>query len=154
MEEKAKKVLSRLEAQCARREYCSSDMLAKATKALDGDCDAAAGIMASLEKDGFVSDSRYASAFAREKSCLAGWGPVKIRFALRAKKIPEELIGAALGEVDADKAGARLENLMRARWKILEGNPHARLKLLKFALGRGYGYDEVQKMADKITGNG
>ena len=54
MDEQAKKVLSRLEAQCSRREYCSGDVLSKAVKALDGNADQAAEILDSLIKDGFV----------------------------------------------------------------------------------------------------
>ena len=77
MEEK--KVLERLQRQCARMEYCVSDIRRKALKAMEGDADAADRIVASLVKDRFVDDRRFAAAFAREKSALQGWGTVKIR---------------------------------------------------------------------------
>ena len=147
---------ARLEAQCAKREYCSSDIRAKARKALadamartgvEPDagqlCAAVDSIVAALVAGGFVSDLRYASAFAREKSSLTGWGPVKIRYALSAKGIPRDLIDAALSEIDTHKAEARLDKLLAAKARTLEGDPHARLKLLKFALSRGYEYDEA-----------
>ena len=64
---------ARLEAQCAKREYCSSDIRAKARKALadamartgvepDADqlCAAVDSIVAALVAGGFVSDLRYA----------------------------------------------------------------------------------------------
>ena len=78
------KVLERLQRQCARMEYCVSDIRRKALKAMEGDPDAADRIVASLVKDRFVDDRRFAAAFAREKSALQGWGTVKIRFQLRA----------------------------------------------------------------------
>ncbi len=150
MDEKAKKVLSRLENQCARREYCTEDIRQKALKAMDNDEEAAAGIVESLQRDSFVSDLRYASAFAREKASLTGWGPVKIRFALGAKKIDRATIDAAMQEIEPDKADDRLRRLMEQKWKSLQDDPNGKLKLLKFALGRGYSYDQVRKVADDI----
>ena len=146
MDDKLKKVLSRLEAQCSKREYCSSDMLSKALKALDSDAEAASELVSALVKDGFVSDLRYATAFARDKSSLTGWGPIKIRYALSAKKIDRETIDAALSDTDSEKAQEKLEKLILAKKKTLEGDPQARLKLIKFALSRGYEYDQVRKL--------
>lgn len=146
MEEKAKQVLSILEAQCSRREYCRADILKKALERMDGDRDAAEEIVASLEAGNFVSDLRYASAFAREKASLTGWGPVKIRFALSAKGIARETIDEALAEIEPEKAEARLERLLETKRKSLEGDPQIKLKLLKFALSRGYDYDTVKKL--------
>ena len=146
MDEQAKKVLSRLEAQCSRREYCSGDVLSKAVKALDGNADQAAEILDSLIKDGFVSDGRYASAYAREKAQIDGWGPIKIRHALSVKGIGREVIDAALQEVDDPAATARLERLLASKARSLEGDPQARLKLIRFALSRGYEYSQVQKL--------
>ena len=136
-----KKVLESLQRRCARAEYCSSDIYRKALKAMDGDAEAAARITASLVKDRFVDDLRYASAFAREKASLQGWGAVKIRFMLRGKGIDEATVGRALGEIDP----AKLEKVVREKNRTLEGDPQRKLKLIKFALGRGYSYDEVEK---------
>lgn len=146
MDDKAKNVLNRLEALCSRREYCSSEIMAKALKALDSDTEAASELVSVLVKDGFVSDLRYATAFARDKSSLTGWGPIKIRYALSAKKIDRETIDAALSDTDSEKAQEKLEKLILAKKKTLEGDPQARLKLIKFALSRGYEYDQVRKL--------
>lgn len=150
MDEKAKKVLGRLQNQCARREYCTADIMEKAIKAMEDDREAAAEIVASLKEDGFVSDLRYASAFAREKAALTGWGPVKIRFALAAKKIDRDTIAAALEEIDSDKADEKLQRLLEQKWHTLQDDPQGKLKLLKFALSRGYNYDQVRDLAEEI----
>ena len=150
MDEKAKKVLSRLEAQCAKREYCVSDITVKAAKAMEGDTEAVREIVDSLVKNSFVSDLRYASAFAREKASLTGWGPIKIRFALGAKKIDRATIDAALEEIEPEKANDKLRRLMEQKWKSLQDDPQGKLKLLKFALSRGYDYDDVRAMAEEI----
>lgn len=145
MDSEQKKVLDRLEAQCSKREYCVSDVRMKAFKALDRDSNRAAEVVDSLVKDKFVDDARYAAAFAREKSALTGWGVVKIRYALRAKGIAPETIAEALEDIDAGKAADKLEKLMAAKRKSLEGDPQYKLKLIKYALTRGYEYDEIQE---------
>jgi regulatory protein len=148
MEEK--KVLERLQRQCARMESCTFDVRRKAVKAMEGDADAADRIVSSLVKDRFVDDLRYAAAFAREKSSLQGWGPVKIRFQLRGKGVSDSVIAAALEEIEPEKADARLEKLLSAKARTLEGDPQVRLKLLKFALSRGYEYNTVEAALKKI----
>ncbi|MBQ7811931.1 MAG: RecX family transcriptional regulator [Bacteroidales bacterium] len=141
------KVLDRMRRLCSRREYCSSDILKKATEGSDGDAVAAREILEVLTKEKYVDDLRYASAFARDKASIAGWGDVKIRYMLSAKGISTSVIEAALLEIDRPKAGQRLEKLMENKWKSLKGDPHGKLKLIRFALGRGYGYEEVAEVA-------
>ncbi len=149
MEEK--KVLERLQRQCSKAEYCSSDVRRKALKAMEGDSEAASRIVEALVRERFVDDGRYAAAFSREKSSLQGWGAVKIRFMLRSKGIPDEIISAALEEIDSGKAERKLDKLVSDKARLLEGDPQKRLKLLKFALGRGYSYDEVEKAIDRLA---
>ena len=144
MDEGKKKILNRLEALCSRREYCRKDIRTKALKALDGDVGAAEELVEQLVSDGFVDDSRYAGAFAREKACLDGWGPVKIRFALRGKGIEPSVIDDALASLDPEPAGAKLGRLLEARARSLEGDPQKKLKLIKYALSRGYEYDQIR----------
>ena len=148
MEDKKQRTYSSLENQCAKREYCTSDIYKKALDKLEGDSAAAEEIVAKLIANGFVSDLRYATAFAREKASLTGWGPVKIRFALSAKRIDREVIDEALGEIDAEKADAKLERLLEAKRRSLEGDPQGRLKLIKFALSRGYDYETIKRFID------
>ena len=148
MEEK--RVLERLQRQCARMEYCSSDIYRKALKALEGDAEAAARIVASLVEDKFVDDLRYATAFAREKSSLQGWGAVKIRFQLRGKGISDEIIADALQEIDPEKASSKLDKLAADKYRLLKGDPQCRLKLLKALLSRGYTYDEVEDAVKRV----
>lgn len=151
MDDKARKVLSSLQAQCARREYCIGDMRRKALTRLEGDAAAAEELIASLVEDGFIDESRYCAAFVSEKSSLTGWGPVKIRRALSLKNIPRETIETALQEADSDKADAKLEKLLRSKWKSLYDDPQGKLKLLRFALSRGYEYEQIRTLADSIT---
>ena len=143
-------VLPYLQNLCAKREYCSSEILKKAEKALEGDREAARQMLDTLVADRFVDDARYAAAYAREKSSLTGWGPDKIRYTLLMKGISKADISAALEEIDPEKAGARLEKLVAAKSKTLQGDPFIKFKLIKYALSRGYKYDDVAPIVEKI----
>ena len=153
MDERAKKVLERLQAQCVRREYCTFDIRKKALERLEGDAAAADEVVAALKADRFVDDARYAAAFAREKASITGWGPVKIRYALAAKRIAAGDIAAGLSEIEPERSSSRLDRLLEQRWKVLKGDPQAKLKLLRFALTRGYEYDEIRDRVDRLVTN-
>ncbi len=143
--------LSRLQRLCSKAEYCRADIYRKALKDLDGDALEASRLVEELVRDRYVDDSRYAQAFAREKASLQGWGPVKIRFQLRAKGVSDAVITAALEEIDESSADARLQRLLAAKAKTLEGDPQFRLKLIKFGLSRGYEYSQVEDALAFLT---
>lgn len=145
------KTLSSLQARCVRTEYCRSDMMRKALTAFDGDSSAARRAVDELVADGFVDDARYAAAFARDKASLTGWGPAKISSALRMKSIPSGIIAEALTTIDETAAGAKMEKLLSAKWKSLQGDPYARFKLLKYALTRGYEYDQASLFIQSLS---
>ena len=144
------KVADRLRGLCSRREYCRSDVMKKAVAALDGNQSEAARIVDILVEERYVDDLRYASAFARDKSSISGWGSVKIRHMLSAKGISRDIIKEALEEIDEEKASSRLDKLLQNKARSLKDDPQAKLKLLRFALGRGYGYDEVKNIVDEL----
>ena len=107
-------------------------------------------ILQSLIDDKYVDDRRYAEAFCRDKSALAGWGPVKIRYMLRAKGVSDDIIREALGEIDAGRADQRLQKLAEAKFKMLAEDPQCKIKLLRYLLGRGYQYEDVAPVVNAL----
>lgn len=150
MDEKQKKVADRLRGLCSRREYCVADVLKKACDALDGDRNAAQEVVDLLISEKYVDDQRYASAFARDKASIQGWGAVKIRYMLAGKGVARDVIDRALEEIDEEKAGSRLEKLLESKFRTLKEAPQCRLKMLRFGLGRGYSYDEVSAVVELL----
>ena len=144
------KVADRMRALCSRREYCRKDILKKVMTALDGDAAKAEEVVGKLVEERYVDDRRYAAAFARDKASIAGWGAAKIRYMLAAKGVDREIIASALEEIDVNRADARLEKLMENKARSLKDDPQRRMKLLRFGVGRGYGYEEVSSMIDRI----
>jgi regulatory protein len=139
------KAIDKMRRLCSRREYCVSDIRSKLMKELEGVSAKVEAALKILISEKYVDDLRYATAFARDKSAISGWGQAKIRYMLSAKGVSRDVIAMALEEVDTCKASDRLLKLLENKYKSLKGDPQWRLKLLRFAMGRGYSYDEVNE---------
>ena len=142
------KVLDKMRRLCSRREYCVADIRSKLQKALEGDEGKVEAALKALIEEKYVDDLRYATAFVRDKSAIAGWGQIKIKYMLSAKGILRDVISQALEEVDEPKAAGRLAKLLENKYKSLKDDPQCRMKMLRFGLGRGYAYDEVAEITD------
>ena len=137
------KALDKMRRLCSRREYCVSDVRTKLMKELEGDAQKVETALNKLIEERYVDDLRYATAYARDKASISGWGATKIRYMLSAKGVAKDVISEALNVVDETKAASRLEKLLEHKYKSLNDDPQWKIKLLRFALGRGYSYDEV-----------
>ena len=149
MEEK-EKLLGRMMRLCAGRECCRSEIRRKLA-ALPAE--QAQEVLDTLCREGYLDDARYARAFARDKSALQGWGSLKIQLALQRKQIDAADIAAALEAIDLPAADAKMEQVLRAKWKSLarEEDPvRKEAKFFRYALGRGYGYQEIKRIYDYL----
>ncbi len=110
------------------------------------------GVLQRLLRERFIDDSRYASAFVRDKIALSGWGPYKIRTALAAKGVAREVIDEALGECDRTKMDSRLEQMLQRKLGSLrEGTPYERrAKLMRYGLSLGYDYSTVADRVEEL----
>lgn len=151
-ETELKWALGRMQALCSRREYCCADIRRKLLHLRDHPLlpEEAEGIIAELVKEKYLDDARYAGAFARDKAALTAWGAAKIRYALRAKGISDENINQALESIEPERSEERLRKLLASRSRSLAGDPKCRQKLLRFALARGYAYDEINEWLEKL----
>lgn len=145
--------LLKLQSLCVKREYCLKDIYAKALRLAQDASDPqteAQRLVDALVRDGFVSNARYSAAFAREKSSLTGWGPHKISAALKAKGIDVQTIKDALECIDCSAADAKMSKVIQSKWRTLRDDPQGRLKLIRFALGRGYDYEAVASVIREL----
>ena len=100
------RMLGRMMRLCAGRECCRSDIRRKLAALPPADAE---DILATLCREGYLDDARYARAFARDKSALQGWGSLKIKLALQQKQLDAAEIAAELEAIDPDAADARKE---------------------------------------------
>lgn len=111
------------------------------------------GVLDKLIEMRFVDDMRYAEAYTREKSQIAGWGARKIAQHLYQKGISKDIVAKVLMLIEEDGARETLERrLLRKLPTIKAANDFdLRGKLLRYALGLGYDYDLVVEVIDAIT---
>lgn len=144
------KVADKMRRLCSRREYCVSDIRKKLMVQLDGNAAETGEILQHLISERYIDDLRYASAYARDKASISGWGATKIRYMLSAKGISGDVVSQALEEIDSSKAKVRLDKLMENKFKSLKDDPQCRLKMLRFGLGRGYAYEDIASVVDAL----
>ena len=144
------RMLGRMMRLCAGRECCRSEIRRKLSGLPAADVQ---DILDTLCREGYLDDARYARAFAHDKSALQGWGSLKIRLALQQKQIDADVIATALESIDLPAADARMEQLLRAKWKSLareEDPARKEARFFRYALGRGYGYEEIKRIYDYL----
>ena len=112
------------------------------------------GVLDKLIADRYIDNRRYAEAYTREKSQLAGWGERKIAMQLRLKGVERETISAVVAELMAnDSMVERLhEKLSKKLRTVKAANDYElRGKLLRYALGLGYDYDMAAEAVERVA---
>jgi len=141
MAEKAlfKIALDKAMAQCSRREFCCDDIRNKLSLwgIENNDAEKIIGI---LINENFINESRYATAFVRDKFKYNKWGKVKIAAHLRVKKLPPDIISSSLDSIDNEQYTKLLIELIGAhRRSVKAKNQHdLKAKLLRYGLSKGF----------------
>lgn len=137
--------LSRLAALCSRGEHCEGEMREKLFR-WNIDDDATERIIAYLISHKYIDDERFARAFAHDKLEYNGWGKRKIELSLRQKRVSADIISRVLGETEDNDFAERLRPLLAAKAKSLHAkdNRERTMKLIRFAMGRGFTYDQIK----------
>ncbi len=129
----------RLATLCARGEQAEGDLRKKLGDWGIAPSDANA-IIARLKQERYLDNERYARAYCRDKLRFNGWGRSKIAYMLKGKGIEQDLIDAALAEIDEEQYAAILNEALEAKAHTLTGKDpqQARAALLRFAASRGF----------------
>ena len=141
--------LLKLSALCSQAEHSSGEMLDKMRRwALP--VDAMERVLNRLIDERFVDDERYARFFVRDKIRFDRWGRRKIEQALYKKGVARDISSRVLDAVPADDYVAVLRELLAAKRRTLAASSDYELngKLMRFALGRGFGMDIIRRCID------
>jgi Uncharacterized protein conserved in bacteria len=143
--------LSRLAAYCSRSEKCLQDVKNKLDKWGVSSEDKLL-IIQDLRRNKFLNEERYAFAFVRDKSRINGWGRVRITLELKRKNIPTEIIVQALNEISLEEVANQLIALLERKQKSIKAQNEfeARRKLMRFAAGRGFSLEDIERVMKKI----
>ncbi len=97
-------------------------------------------IIATLIEENYLNEERFAIAFAGGKFRLKQWGRLKIKYALKQKRVSEYCINKALKQIDEDEYLKVLKKLANKKWAALKGEQVIvrNKKTLDYLMGKGY----------------
>ena len=135
-----------LAALCAQAEHCQQEMRDKMRR-WELDETVQNRIIDRLIKERYVDDERYARAFVKDKIRYNKWGRRKVQQALWQKHIDAEIQQRVLDEIDEKEYLDILRPLLKQKRKSIKAESDYELnqKLVRFALGRGFGFDIIRQ---------
>ena len=140
---------SRLTALCARSEHCQQEMLEKMRQWGISE-EEQAQVMARLVDERYVDDERFTRAFVNDKIRYNKWGRRKVEQALWQKHIDKDIANRVLNEIDDEEYLSILKPLLKQKRRSIKAddNRQERIKLVKFALSRGFTMDIIRQCID------
>ncbi len=135
-----------LAALCAQAEHCEQEMRDK-LKRWELDTAATDRIIARLQKERYIDDTRYARAFVKDKIRYNKWGRRKVEQALWQKRIADDIRQQVLDEIDENEYLDVLRPLLKQKHRTMKAENDYALnqKLVRFALGRGFTFDLIRQ---------
>ena len=98
-------------------------------------------VLSSLIEEDYLNEERFATAFARGKFRMKGWGRAKIIEGLKEKRVSEYCINNAMKQIDESNYHASLQKFARAKWTSLKSENNIFIKMRKtqnHLLQKGY----------------
>ena len=150
----ALEAFGRLTAFCAAGEHCLTEVRERLRR-WNVAPDEAEALVRRLVEEQYINEERYCRAYINDKVRFARWGRLKIAQALRQKQIASSLYLPLLDELDEAIYSEQLRRLLEAKQREVKGrNAYERkVKLVRFALGRGYEMDEIRRFIPNFEEN-
>ena len=138
-----------LAALCAQAEHCQQEMRDKMRR-WELDETVQNRIISRLVKERYIDDERYARAFVKDKIRYNKWGRRKVQQGLWQKRIDADIQQRVLDEIDDKEYLDVLRPLLKQKRKSIKASNDYELnqKLVRFALGRGFGFDIIRQCLD------
>jgi regulatory protein len=134
------KAKSRLAKLCSTKEVCEHDALEKLLK-WEITYPNAMSIIDWLIDEKFINNNRYAHCFVKDKYRFNKWGRIKIRYALRLKKVSSADIDDAMIEINEKEYHEILLQVVKAKILSSKENDAYKLKAKVFANAQSKGYE-------------
>lgn len=146
--------IAALAALCAKAEHCTKELTDKMDR-WGIDPETQERVVTYLKREKYVDDERYTRFFARDKIRYNKWGRRKVEQALYMKRIPREIAAAVLDEMEEDMYVDTLRPLLQQKRKTVKAasDYERRMKLIRFALQRGFTMDIIEQCLDTDGGN-
>ncbi len=109
-------------------------------------------IISELIESNFLNEERFALAYTLGKFRIKGWGKIKIKQALKLKRIPDQLVKKSLQAIDDGDYLLMLKRILEKKAKtITETDPFKyRYLLTRYGSGKGF---ELDLISDLLISN-
>ena len=141
---------AKAEAYCATSEHCIYDVRLKLQQweATEEQTDT---IIAHLQEEQYIDETRYCRSFAHDKLHYQGWGRLKIKMHLQAKHLPANAIKDAVDALDETTYNSILTHLIETKERSIKSkDTNAKAKVIRFCLQRGFLYEEIQEAMSQM----
>ncbi|MCF0243980.1 MAG: RecX family transcriptional regulator [Bacteroidaceae bacterium] len=112
-------------------------------------------IIDTLIKYSFIDEERYAKAYVKDKTQYNRWGTRKIYMMLRRKGIDDDIIEAAIDEMEEEEDTSDiLRTLLTEKNHSLRNEKDKykrKQKLIRFAISRGFEFDDIIDIISEIV---
>jgi len=142
----------RMAALCSRSEQCSMDIYKKVTAAgVSGE--EADEIIDKLVDGNFINNERFVKAFVGDKFRINKWGKVKIRYYLKLKGLPEDLIQKELDGIDEARYRQVLLKTMKDKAKSVKKKPKYEMmgQIIRFTQNRGFEPELIHRYLGEVV---
>lgn len=143
--------LVKMSAYCSKAERAEADVRRKLTL-WEVENEPMERIIDRLKKENYLNEERFCRSFIKDKMLFNKWGRTKIVFELRRKQISEQVINMSFSEFEATDFEESLLKILTTKAKSVKAKDDydKKNKLIRFALGRGYSYEQIQRCLSKI----
>ncbi|MBD5236864.1 MAG: RecX family transcriptional regulator [Bacteroidales bacterium] len=139
---------------CARAEHCSFEITEK-LKRMNLPYTQIREIISFLEENKFISDQRFATAYARDKVRFSAWGRNKIRMGLYAKRIDNASIRAALDAIEEKDYMDAARRAAAVKAKSLNiADYQDRAKLFRHLAAKGFEAPVISSIISRLKSDG
>lgn len=144
--------LGKLIRYCAYQDRCESQVRQKLME-IGAEKEDIPAILAYLAAEKYLDEARFVRGFVRSRHYQKKWAKAKIAQHLKALKCDKALVQNIIAaEIPEDASAKALETVLEKKSKTLsEKDPKKRKeKLVRHALSRGFGLEEVLKGIDQL----
>jgi regulatory protein len=134
----------------ARREYPRAELRDRLARA-GGDRDEIERVLDALERDGYLSDARYAQMIVAQKA--GRFGPRAIAYALRERGVAAQASSDALEALRTVDEVADARRLLSRRFADPPADDRERARQVRFLVGRGYGLSIALAVVRGVSGS-
>jgi regulatory protein len=109
-------------------------------------------IISELIESNFLNEERFALAYTLGKFRIKQWGKIKIKQALKLKKVPDRLIHKSLQSINDDDYINTLKQILEKKGRTISDKDPFKLRYLlsRYASGKGF---EMDLISDLLISN-